>query len=139
MARPIYSRLPNTTTYKDQTFTITAFEAGLPVNLESLCFFDWAQQLSTAKGKNMEHSTFLLEGRTNCGTAKAGLCCKKLPQPNWSCADTTSIRRQTSFGERWSSRCPRAGRLHPINGLPRSTLRAKLIPSGFQPAAEIYV
>lgn len=29
-------------------------------NLESLCFWDWDRQLSTASGKNMEHSTLRL-------------------------------------------------------------------------------
>lgn len=44
--------------FKDQPFTVDNMGADLPVNLESMCFFDWARQLSTAPGKNMEHSTF---------------------------------------------------------------------------------
>ena len=46
--------------FKDQPYTPDSFVAGVPVNLESICFFDWAKQLSTAPGKNMEHSSFKL-------------------------------------------------------------------------------
>jgi hypothetical protein len=41
-------------------YTANNIAAGVPANLESICFFDWAQQLSTASGMNMEHSTFRL-------------------------------------------------------------------------------
>ncbi|MDR3692508.1 MAG: hypothetical protein P4L46_24210 [Fimbriimonas sp.] len=54
-------KLPNSMDFAEKAFSVQGFEQQLPVNLESLCFFDWEQQLSTAPGKNMEHSTFQLE------------------------------------------------------------------------------
>lgn len=36
------------------------FVQALTANLETLCFWDWKRQLSTAKGDNMEKSTFKL-------------------------------------------------------------------------------
>jgi len=39
-------------------FTTDLLNGALRGNLESICFYDWQKQLSTAPGKNMEHSTF---------------------------------------------------------------------------------
>lgn len=39
-------------------YTPDVFGSNIRGNLESICFFDWERQLSTAPGKNMEHSTF---------------------------------------------------------------------------------
>lgn len=38
------------------TFTVDRFNSNIAGNLESICFYDWSRQLSTAQGKNMEHS-----------------------------------------------------------------------------------
>ena len=44
-----------------EKFTMDGYEKYVPVtNLESICFFDWDRQLSTAEGKNMASSTFHL-------------------------------------------------------------------------------
>jgi hypothetical protein len=44
-----------------EKFTLDGFEKYVPVtNLESISFFDWDRQLSTAQGKNMANSTFHL-------------------------------------------------------------------------------
>ena len=44
-----------------QAYSIDQFEASLPVNLESLCFWDWDRQLSTAKGHNMAASKLAIK------------------------------------------------------------------------------
>ena len=44
----------------EQLFSIDTFAQGLPGNLESISFYDYDRQLSTAAGKNMETSTFHL-------------------------------------------------------------------------------
>jgi len=56
--KTVSSKLRNQSEFKEEAYTPTRFASIVPVNLESICFFDWAQQLSTAPGKNMEHSTF---------------------------------------------------------------------------------
>jgi outer membrane lipoprotein-sorting protein len=42
-------------------YTADSVEKNVPSNLESICFWDWDRQLSTASGKNMEHSTFKID------------------------------------------------------------------------------
>jgi len=54
----IFVKEANKPEFNQVRFSIRAFSVGLPVNLESLCFFDWDQQLSTAGGRNMSGSTF---------------------------------------------------------------------------------
>ncbi len=49
--RAPHSPLPIVTNY-----TVDKFNSNIAGNLESICFYDWARQLSTAPGKNMEHS-----------------------------------------------------------------------------------
>ncbi len=44
-----------------EKFSPDLFDSNLVGNLESLCFWDYKRQLSTAKGMNMEHSVFKLE------------------------------------------------------------------------------
>ncbi len=44
--------------YVQKPFTFDTLETDAPVNLETLCFFDWDRQLSTGAGKNMARSTF---------------------------------------------------------------------------------
>lgn len=41
-----------------QDYSVDTLEKELPVNLESLSFWDWDRQLNTAAGKNMEKSAF---------------------------------------------------------------------------------
>jgi len=52
---------PNTIDFVENPFTVDRFAQSLPVDLESLSFFDWDRQLSTAEGKNMSKSTFKIE------------------------------------------------------------------------------
>lgn len=40
--------------------SMDALGGDAPINLESMCFFDWKRQLSTEKGANMEKSEFKL-------------------------------------------------------------------------------
>jgi outer membrane lipoprotein-sorting protein len=42
----------------EQDYSVENIEKGLPVNLESLSFWDFDRQLNTATGKNMAQSTF---------------------------------------------------------------------------------
>jgi outer membrane lipoprotein-sorting protein len=44
----------------EQPFSVDVFVKALPGNLETISFFDYERQLSTAAGKNMETSTFHL-------------------------------------------------------------------------------
>jgi len=52
----ISTKQPKSQAYAHDRFTLLKLESGIPVNLESLCFFDWDIQLSTSRGKNMETS-----------------------------------------------------------------------------------
>jgi len=54
----IWMKLPNAPSATRMSYSIDNFENSLPVNLECFCFWDYDRQLSTARGKNMEHSTF---------------------------------------------------------------------------------
>jgi len=56
--KTIYLKLPTQTEFQQKPFTANDLDSDLAVNLESICFYDWEKQLSTEKGKNMEHSTF---------------------------------------------------------------------------------
>ncbi len=49
-------KLPSAVKFSHQKYSLDAYEANLPANLESFCFWDSPRQLSTAKGMNMEHS-----------------------------------------------------------------------------------
>jgi outer membrane lipoprotein-sorting protein len=40
------------------TYSLDALGGDLPINLESMSFFDWKRQLSTSSGANMEKSRF---------------------------------------------------------------------------------
>ncbi len=57
----IYIRQPFSRVYIRDRFSLDGFERAIPVNLESLCFFDWDRQLSTTPGKNMAASTFTIQ------------------------------------------------------------------------------
>lgn len=54
--KKIWMKFPNAVEFKESAFSVDNFAANLPVNLESLSFFDSCKQLSTAPGKNMAHS-----------------------------------------------------------------------------------
>lgn len=54
--KSVSTRNPGSTGNTTQKYTKDNFEMGLPLNLESLCLFDYARQLSTERGNNMEHS-----------------------------------------------------------------------------------
>ena len=49
-------RVPNSPLPIVTNYTVDKFNSNIAGNLESICFYDWARQLSTAPGKNMEHS-----------------------------------------------------------------------------------
>lgn len=56
--KTVNSKRMNQPSYQEKPYSPDVLADLVPVNLESICFFDWDRQLSTAPGKNMEHSTF---------------------------------------------------------------------------------
>ena len=59
--KTIHLSVPGQTSGGDKAYTPDSFTGPLGVNLESICFFDYERQLSTAPGKNMATSTFKLQ------------------------------------------------------------------------------